>query len=320
MISIIVPIYNVAPYLRRCIDSILNQTYHEFELILVDDGSPDNCGAICDEYAAKDTRVRVIHKENGGLSNARNAGCEIAQGEFIAFIDSDDWIAPDFLKRLYTTLEVTRADICECGVIKTDGKTDLLPVRDEVPSLYNTVDALEQLIHDGAFHQHVWNKLYRRDVIADIIFPKGKTNEDEFWTYQVFGNAKTVAKISDVLYFYFQRPGSIMGETYSLKRLDALEAKLERQAYLDAKFPQPSSQARLNLFGSCIYAAQMSLVHLSKEHKVVAKERINTIVRQCSISLRDCLRVGGSNKLWFSLAKLSFWSTCKFKNFLRRGF
>lgn len=318
MISIIAPIYKVEPYLRRCIDSILNQTYQDFELILVDDGSPDNCGAICDEYAAKDTRVRVIHKENGGLSDARNAGYEIAQGEFIAFIDSDDWIAPDFLERLHSTLVETGADICECEVFRTGGEeVDSAP---GTPKIFDTAEAMEQLIHDGNFHQHVWNKLYRRETIGDIVFPKGKTNEDEFWTYQVFGNAKKVARISDILYFYFQRPGSIMGETYSLKRLDALEAKLQRQIYVDEKFSQLHRQAKLNLFGSCIYAAQMSLIHLSKEHKAVAKERISTIVHQCSISLKDCMRVGGSNKLWFSLAKLSFWSTCRFKNLLKKGF
>lgn len=319
-ISIIVPIYNVKPYLRRCIDSILNQSYHEFELILVDDGSPDNCGAICDEYVAKDNRICVIHKENGGLSDARNAGLQIAKGEYIAFIDSDDWITPDFLERLHSTLVETGADICECDVIKTEGETEVRPVQEKSLDLYDTVDALEQLIHDGAFHQHVWNKLYRRETIGDIVFPKGKTNEDEFWTYQVFGNAKKVARISDVLYFYFQRTGSIMGESYSLKRLDALEAKLQRQMYVDEKFPQLHRQAKLNLFGSCIYAAQMSLLHLSGEQKTIAMEKISAIIHKCNVTFKECAGVGGSNKLWFSLAKLSFWNTCKLKNLLKRGF
>lgn len=317
-ISIIVPIYNVEPYLHRCVDSLLRQTYKDFELILVDDGSPDNCGRICDEHVTADSRVRVVHKPNGGLSDARNAGLAIAQGEYIAFVDSDDWVAKDYLERLLAALLETGADICECDVFRTSGEEP--SAEHGNPAVYETSEALKQLIHDGSFHQHVWNKLYRRDVIADILFPKGKTNEDEFWTYQVFGNAKKVVKIQDVLYFYFQRPGSIMGETYSLKRLDALEAKLQRQQYIDSKFPKLSQQARLNLFGSCIYAGQMSLIHLSGEQRSIAKAKINEIVRQCGISFKECAGVDGSNKVWFTLAKVSFWGTCRAKNLLKKGF
>ena len=319
-ISVIVPIYNVEPFLRRCVDSLLRQTYTDFELILVDDGSPDNCGSICDEYAVSDPRVRVVHKPNGGLSDARNAGLAIAQGEYIAFVDSDDWVAKDYLERLMTALTDTGADICECDVFRTSGDENISPIEQRAPSIFSTVNALEQLIYDGIFRQHVWNKLYRREVIADILFPKGKTNEDEFWTYRVFGNAKKAAKISDVLYFYFQRPGSIMGETYSLKRLDALEAKLQRQQYIDSKFPKLSQQARLNLFGSCIYAGQMSLIHLSREQRSIAKAKIYEIVRQCGISFEECAGVDGSNKVWFTLAKVSFWGTCALKNLLKKGF
>ena len=318
-ISIIVPIYNVEPYLRRCVDSLLKQSYADFELILVDDGSPDNCGAICDEYAAMDDRVCVIHKPNGGLSDARNAGLKIAQGAYIAFVDSDDWVTPDYLERMLTALVETGADICECDLLRTGGEENLPAIEQRTPVVFSTADAMAQLIHDGAFHQHVWNKLYRRDVIADILFPKGKTNEDEFWTYQVFGNAAKVVKISDVLYFYFQRPGSIMGETYSLKRLDALEAKLQRQQYIDTRFPQLSLQAKLNLFGSCIYAGQMSWIHLSGEQRTDAKGKINSIVQQCDISFVECMRVGGSNKVWFTLAEFSFWGTVRLKNLLKKG-
>ena len=319
-ISIIVPIYNVEPYLRRCVDSLLQQTCEDFELILVDDGSPDNCGRICDEYAALDSRVQVIHKPNGGLSDARNAGMEIARGEYIAFVDSDDWVAPNYLERLLCALVESGADICECDVLRTSGEENVPSVEQSAPVVFSTADALAQLIHDGVFHQHVWNKLYRRDVIVDILFPKGKTNEDEFWTYQVFGNAKKVVKIQDVLYFYFQRPGSIMGETYSLKRLDALEAKLQRQAYINSNFPQLSLQAKLNLYGSCIYAAQLSLIHLFGEQRTAAKEKINAIIQQCNLSFVECMRVGGSNKVWFTLAKFSFWGTCTIKNLLKKGF
>ena len=234
-------------------------------------------------------------------------------------MDSDDWVGPDFLAHLLSGLTEADADICECGVLRTAGE-DLPPTGYAPPEGFEPAEAMEQLIHDGVFRQHVWNKLYRRQVIGSTLFPKGKTNEDEFWTYRVFGSARKVAKIPNILYFYFQRPGSIMGETYSLKRLDALEAKLERQAYIDAHFPQLSRQARLNLFGSCIYAGQMSLLHLSGEPRAAAEERLRAVVSRCGVSLRDCAGVGGSNKLWYILAKLSFWGTCKVKNLLKKGF
>lgn len=320
MISIIVPIYKVEDYLRRCVDSLLAQTYHDFELILVDDGSPDNCGKFCDEYMALDSRIRVIHKENGGLSDARNAGLEIAQGKFIAFVDSDDWVSPYYLERMLTGLQQTNADICECNILRTDGNTpdDEVNDRSEIIT-FSAHDAMLELIQDNTFHQYVWNKLYRREVIGDILFPKGKTNEDEFWTYQVFGNAKKVAKISCVLYSYFQRSGSIMSKTYSLKRLDALEAKLQRQVYIGARFPQLSLLAKQNLFGSCIYAGQMSLNCLLGEQKSNSRIKINEIVRQCDISFKECDDADGSNKVWFTLAKICFWGTCWLKNLLKKG-
>ena len=224
-----------------------------------------------------------------------------------------------YLERLLSALIESGADICECDILRTVGGENVPPAEQRTPVVFSAADAMEQLIHDGVFHQYVWNKLYRREVIADIIFPKGKTNEDEFWTYQVFGNAAKVAKIPDVLYYYFQRPGSIMGETYSLKRLDALEAKRQRQQYIDRKFPQLSLQAKLNLFGSCIYAGQMSLIHLSGAQRAAGKKRINAIVQQSGVSFSECMHVGGSNKVWLSLAKLSFWGTVWLKNLLKKG-
>lgn len=116
MISIIVPVYKVEPFLRRCVDSLVNQTYHDLEIILVDDGSPDNCGKICDEYAATDSRIHVIHKQNGGLSSARNAGLEVARGEYIAFVDSDDWVEADTYAKLYELIQQYNADIAECAL------------------------------------------------------------------------------------------------------------------------------------------------------------------------------------------------------------
>lgn len=319
MISIIVPIYKVEEYLPRCVESILGQTYRDFELILVDDGSPDGCGAICDEYAARDSRVRVIHKENGGLSDARNAGLEIARGEYIAFVDSDDWVSPRYLERLLEGLESTGSDICECGILRTEGESCPEDSVDSAPEVFDAVSALEQLICDGAFHQYVWNKLYRREVIGQIRFPKGKTNEDEFWTYQIFGRAKSAAKIDGALYNYFQRPGSIMGTEYSLKRLDGLEAKQQRQRYVEQNFPQLAAKAKANLHISCMYSGQMALKHLAGEELLRAEEIIDRCVKAHPVGKADVEAAPGGSGIWLALSKVTFWGTCKLRNALRRG-
>ena len=165
-VSVIVPIYHVAPWLRRCLDSILAQTYTEFQLILVDDGSTDSCGAICDEYAAKDHRITVIHKENGGLSSARNAGLEAADGQFISFIDSDDWIHPQFLELMLHFQKAGDYDLVICNHQRvTDTAAD---------TPYNCCHIIPQELNlEGIYRQHrtksyVWNKLYRRE-LADAV-------------------------------------------------------------------------------------------------------------------------------------------------------
>ena len=319
LISVIVPVYKVEQYLERCVDSIINQTYKNIEVILVDDGSPDNCGNICDRYALQDERIRVIHKENGGLSDARNAGLAIARGEYIAFVDSDDWIESNYLLRMYETIIETQSDICECGILKTTGEEVHRKNNDMVPVVYRTAEALKRLICDNTFHQYVWNKLYHRNVVGDIRFPKGKINEDEFWTYQVFGNAKRIVKIPDVLYYYFQRPNSIMGTTYSVKRLDAIEAKVQRQVYIKEKFPELEEIARVNLFANCVYAGQMSVIYLSTEQLKIAKSIIKAVLNETKPSLAECLRVQGSNKVWFISARICFWKTCRIKSLLKKG-
>lgn len=320
MISVIVPIYKVEKYLKRCVNSLLAQSYSDFELILVDDGSPDNCGNICEEYAAKDKRIKVIHKDNGGLSDARNAGLRIAKGEYIAFVDSDDWVATNYLETLLKVIELTDSDICECEVLKTTGEIEKYENSKEKYTSYSSEKALELLICDKILHQYVWNKLYKRSCLKGIPFAVGKINEDEFWTYQVFGNARRITKISNVLYYYFQRGSSIMGNHYNLKRLDALEAKSLRQQYIEEKFPALIEVSKINLFESCIYSGQMTLKFLEKNEKKQAKIIIDNIRKHYSCDIRLLLQMGGSERLWCGMAKINFWGLCKLKNLLGKGF
>ena len=206
VISVIVPVYQVDNFLGRCIESLLCQTYHNLEIILVDDGSCDKCARICDDWAKKDDRIRAIHKKNGGLSDARNAGMPFATGNYISFIDSDDTVSPDYFEVMLHTMQAGKSDIIECGVVKfyEDNQFDVFQDDLSVTS-YPTIDGLSGLINENPFHQHVWNKLYKAELVLDVPFPFGKLNEDEFWTYQIFGRAKRVTKINKTMYYYFQR-------------------------------------------------------------------------------------------------------------------
>lgn len=230
-VSIIVPIYNVEPYLRQCVDSILGQTFRDFELILVDDGSPDGCPAICDEYAEKDPRVRVIHKENGGLSSARNAGLDIAQGEYIAFVDSDDWVQPGYLERLLDAIQNNGADMAMCGVEKfwpEESRAEQFPLSNQILAYGESVSLL---VSSAWYHAVAWNKLYSKRLFDKLRFPDGYLHEDEAIFHHIIHQCNQVAMIEDVLYHYRQTAGSIMHQVYRIQRSDKLTAMADRIAF-----------------------------------------------------------------------------------------
>lgn len=233
LVSIIVPIYKVEKYLKQCLDSIINQTYKNLEIILVDDGSPDNCGNICDEYAKNDIRIKVIHKENGGLSSARNAGLDIATGEYISFIDSDDYVAKDFIEKLYDLCEENDADIAECDFLKFEKNVSLGNEIDICIQAFNSIEMQKRLYSPEYVRTVVvWNKLYKRYLYESLRFPFGKINEDEFTTYKAFYNChKKIVATNEKLYYYRYNSQSIMGSKFNKKRLDVLEALEERKKF-----------------------------------------------------------------------------------------
>ncbi len=232
MISIIVPVYKVEPYLHQCVDSILNQTYRDLEIILIDDGSPDRCGEICDEYARKDNRVRVLHTENRGLSAARNLGLREATGDYIGFVDSDDWIEPDMYEVLLTRLEETGADISVCGLwYEHPNRTKEAGKLPDIVYIGN--EALIMVLSNGQ-QNCVWNKLYCSELWESILFPDGRVYEDVATTYKAILKAKKVVSTSICLYHYRQRTESI-GKTRSMKNLiDYWSAFYERQKDISA--------------------------------------------------------------------------------------
>lgn len=323
LISIIVPIYNVEKYLSRCVDSIIGQTYSNLEIILVDDGSPDKCPKICDDYAKIDNRIKVIHKENGGLSDARNAGMKIATGKYISFIDSDDYVSEDFIQILYDTMVTEGSDVAECNVVKVFGEgidsTEKCSCDISILT-YNSQEALHQLLVEGDFRQHVWNKLYRADLVLDVPYAVGKLNEDEFWTYQIFGRSKKVTKINIVMYFYYQRSNSIIGSTFSIRRLDALEAKSNRQEYIETNYPDLKSVAKIDFYGTCMFCYQSALKYLSKTEKKSAIKIINKFRKECNLTFREIMSVSGGTRKYFLFSKFSFYLCCKIKAVLNIGF
>ena len=319
MISVIVPIYKVEKELDRCIKSLVNQTYNDLEIILVDDGSPDNCPQICDQWAKKDSRIKVIHKKNGGLSDARNVGYMAAKGSYISFIDSDDWIHHDFFKIMMNEMNINDVDIIECDVIKTSSYIEDSAVNSTSMQTYDSQKALELLINDNTFHQHVWNKLYKKDVIGNILFAVGKLNEDEFWTYQIFGASKKISKIDMPMYYYYQREASIMGQNYSLRRLDALEAKFERQLYMSNNYTSLFKLAITNFYETCIYQGQMSLLYLNDKDLKEAKKIIKAYIKEIDFGDLDTSALSLSRRIWIILSKVSFFGTCKLKNKLKKG-
>lgn len=237
-ISVIVPVYKVEQYLPRCVDSILNQTFRDFELILVDDGSPDRCGAMCDEYAAGDTRIYVIHRENGGLSAARNTGIEWmlqnSDSEYLTFIDSDDWIHPQFLEVLISAVRSSGADTAMVGREYTPEYRSefrmLYPA--PVPQLW----APEELFLSREWDfNYAWGKLYSRESFRILRYPEGKVFEDVFTTYQVLFSKEQIALVEEPLYFYFQNAAGISHSLWKPSELVVLEGMRQQMAFYQEK-------------------------------------------------------------------------------------
>lgn len=223
MISVIVPIYKVEAYLDECVQSIVDQTLTDLEIILVDDGSPDNCPALCDAWAEKDSRIRVIHKENGGISDARNAGLAAAAGEYIAFVDSDDYLKPQMLEKLLFAMERERADICACNILSCYPNRQIAWGCKEY-TVGDSETILSMLYHDTAYPVSMLNKLYRRELWSDIRFPKGKICEDAFTTYLLVDRAERIVQLPKALYCYRIRENSIMTSAFRPARMDEEEA------------------------------------------------------------------------------------------------
>lgn len=235
-ISIIVPVYNVENYLEKCIDSILNQTFKNFELILVDDGSTDRSGEICEKCKHKDSRIKVIHKYSGGASDARNRGIDSSIGRFIGFVDSDDYIHPQMYEILYNNIIKYNADIAMCDYIKYEsGDFYNYQNDDNKVEVYSNIDSLNLIFGEKEGHCITpWNKIYNRQLFNNLRFKVGRICEDKLISHRILYASKKTIFIPNVLYFYRQRKGSVSNSEFSIKNLDSLYAHRDAMIFLNS--------------------------------------------------------------------------------------
>lgn len=268
MVSIIIPIFNVERYLNRCITSIADQTYQDIQIVLVDDGSTDRSPEICDSWAAKDSRVTVAHQTNGGVSIARNRGLDMATGEYILWVDSDDYIAPETVEIMMRTVMQTHADMVICDFKKGTDAQYTFETSAEIPcEQINSITALDRIYadaHSALRYAAPWAKLTKRSIYQDIRYPEGKIFEDIYTTHKLLLRCDRITVLDIPLFYYFQRPDSIMNATFSMKKLDYLQALVERIAFFkEHSFDALESIAYDELLHSLIweYSRTRDLLH-----------------------------------------------------------
>ncbi|MBM7710553.1 glycosyltransferase family 2 protein [Enterococcus xiangfangensis] len=271
-ISIIVPVYNVEKYLKKCVDSILAQTFTDFELILVDDGSPDNSGAICDQYAEQDSRVKVIHKENGGLSDARNAGIEVAKGKYLGFIDSDDYIAEDMYELLYNNIIREKADLSICGIydVYKDKEPKILPEFREVCTKEKTI---KMILDANLISVHAVNKLYKKTLFKNVRYPIGKITEDAAVILEILDQCEKIIIDATQKYFYFHRDDSISSKNFSIESLQTIEVWRENEKWILDNIPSLYTEVHTRVCWANFIVLD-KIVNASVENEVPETEEI----------------------------------------------
>ncbi|SFJ39640.1 Glycosyltransferase involved in cell wall bisynthesis [Terrisporobacter glycolicus] len=323
LISIIIPIYNAEKYLQDCLDSVIKQSYKNLDIILINDGSTDNSEEICEEYKNNDSRIRLINQKNKGAAMAKNVGLELIKGELFAFLDSDDMLHSNNLEILYTNMINTNADIIEgnftTNLYKFNNKPIIKNSIDiEKTKTFTTEKGLEELIINGRCHQTPWNKLYKTQLLKGIIFPKGKYIDDEYWTYKLFLNANYISSLDLITYYYRQHDDSTMGKSYSVRRLDAIDALNERYLIIRERFPRLEHLALKSYLLCCIFNFQKLCLNCDLDkNKKYREDIINRFRIQRKNSKVDRLSIK-EKALIDSFYKVPY-MVSKIRNVLGRG-
>lgn len=285
-VSVIVPVYNVKPYLNRCVESLKEQIYKNLEIILVDDGSFDGSGKLCDELMLEDTRIRVVHKENGGLSDARNIGIIEASGKLITFVDSDDWVSKTYISSMYDNMKEYNADISGCGFQYV---TDTRKCRDKVLDIkidsWNSEAALRALLQQNGFTTSACGLLIKKSLFEGITFPVGNYYEDLATIYKVIHRSSTIVHSNQKNYFYYLRAGSIQNGKYSPKHYSELIYIKEINKFIKDNYPNLEYAATERLVGICFHLLLMmnsnerkSLPEAAEMKKIIKENRFNLVL------------------------------------------
>lgn len=253
MISVIVPVYNVKEFLNECVDSIINQTYKDLEIILVDDGSTDGCGEICDDYANKDKRIKVVHQKNQGLSAARNTGMEHMNGDYLTFVDSDDYLMPSALEHMLSLAKVHESDMVVCPFLQLEEDGSLMPCITQSAlngtEVFDGAGKMSSYIKMKKYTNSAWGKLYAKELFRELRFPVGKIAEDVYVCYQVVHAAKRLVVDEAPQYVYRIRSGSITTSSSSIKKYDVLEGRLLETEFISSHYPELHRYAASRLCG-----------------------------------------------------------------------
>lgn len=255
-ISVVIPVYNVEKYLSECLDSVINQTYKNLQIILVDDGSTDFSGKICDVYAEKDNRITVVHQKNAGAGAAKNTGLELIDGDYFSIIDSDDYIELDMYEKMVNSLEKYNADIVQClfrNVYVNDSFDRKYKIKGSYPKVLTSKSFLKEYLYDWKY-AIFWNKLFKSSLLKEIRFPVGRKIDDEFFTYKLVCNAKKVVNIDNILYNYRMRKTSVMNENNSDRLIyDRIDCFIERYNYVSDIYPSLKKKYNLKLYDDLLY-------------------------------------------------------------------
>ena len=292
LISIVIPIYKVEKYLEKCVYSLINQNYKNIEIILIDDGSPDNCGKMCDEYSKIDNRIKVIHKKNGGLSDARNTGIKNARGKYITFVDSDDYVEANYIEILYKTIIKYDADISIVGhSVWYENKKILRAWNEEYCEAPEKI--LWKILYDDKIDISAWGKLYKKELFQNIEFPKGRLFEDAATTYKLIDASKKIAVNSLPLYNYVIRKNSISTGSFSEKKMDLIISTKEMTEYIRKKYPELSDACNRRLMYAYLSTLTQFVKSKSKDKKIqeqlvtYIKKNKKTILKDKNVPKRD---------------------------------
>lgn len=255
-VSVVIPVYNVEKYLSECLDSVIYQTYKNLQIILVDDGSTDSSGKICDEYAEKDNRITVVHQKNAGAGVAKNTGLELIDGDYFSIIDSDDYIELDMYEKMVNSLEKYNSDIAQClfrNVFVNDSFDRKYKIKGNYPKVLTSKKFLSELLYDWKYAIFA-NKVFKTSLLKNIRFPVGRKIDDEFFTYKLVCNAKKVVNIDNILYNYRMRKTSVMNENNSDRLIyDRIDCFIERYNYVSNVFPSLKKKYNLKLYDDLLY-------------------------------------------------------------------